>query len=85
MSVQEMLRSLIQEARDRRMWLWCNYQDIWFSPDELEAMNKKGKCLWGPVNWKLRDGQENTIKLENLVKQAEDNLKDWKKKCLVSL
>lgn len=52
------LRELIGRARHEGKWLWCHYQDLWFSPDQLETQNKQGKFVWGAVNWKLRDPQE---------------------------
>lgn len=52
------LQNLIDEARGNGKWLWCSYQDLWFSPDQLEAENANGKFRWGPVNWKLRDPGE---------------------------
>lgn len=52
------LRNLIQRARDERKALWCSYQDLWFSPDELEKANDEGRFCWGVVNWKLRDPNE---------------------------
>ncbi len=52
------LNELIAQARREGKWLWTSYQDIWFSPDKLEAENKRGSFRWGVVNWKLRDPQE---------------------------
>lgn len=73
-----MLHSLIQNARSQRLWLWCSYQNLWFSPDELEAKNNEGKFLWGPVNWKLRDPKEHIQQLEQDVECAEDALAIFK-------
>lgn len=56
--VAAMLRPLIEQARAEGKWLWCHYQDLWFSPDDLAAQNAKGSFCWGPVNWELRDPQE---------------------------
>lgn len=52
------LHDLIEQARAERKWLWCRYQDLWFSPDQLQEQNRNGKFLWGPVNWQLRDPAE---------------------------
>lgn len=52
------LKPLIAEARAKRLWLWCHYQDLWFSPAELEAQNNNGKFLWSAENWRLRDPNE---------------------------
>jgi hypothetical protein len=56
--IMEQLNKLIAQARVEKKWLWCHYQDLWFSPDELEAKNKAGQFQWGAVNWELRDPQE---------------------------
>jgi hypothetical protein len=52
------LQDLIKEARASGKWLWCHYQDLWFSPDQLAEQNRNGKFLWARVNWKLRDPAE---------------------------
>ena len=52
------LNALIDKAEAEGKWLWCHYQDLWFSPAQLREENRNGKFRWGPVNWKLRDPQE---------------------------
>lgn len=52
------LSELIAEARKQSKWLHCAYQNLWFSPDDLEACNKAGRFRWGAVNWTLRDPKE---------------------------
>jgi hypothetical protein len=61
------LQPLIEKARKQNKWLHCGYQDLWFSPDELEAQNKKGKFLWGEVNWDLRNPQEHIEALQSRI------------------
>lgn len=58
------LNDLIAEARATRRWLWCCYQDLWFTPDQLEAANAEGRFRWGAVNWKLCDPRERLAKAE---------------------
>lgn len=69
--VADMLKPLISEAREKGLWLWCHYQDIWFSPSELEQQNANGKFLWGPVNWKLRDPTERLREAERRLSEAQ--------------
>lgn len=68
------LQPLIEEARRRRLWLYCRYQNLWFSPAELEAENANGKFRWGPVNFELRDPLEYVAQAEKraaaLIEQA---------------
>jgi hypothetical protein len=49
------LRPMFEKARREGLWFYCNYQGLWFSPDELEAEQKRGSFVWGAVNWQLRD------------------------------
>ena len=63
-------KELIEEARRRGLWLHCTYQDLWFSPDQLEAENKNGKFRWGPVNWRLRDPHEYAEQAERRAQLA---------------
>lgn len=52
------LRPLFEQARREGKWFWCAYQDLWFSPDDLERQQAKGSFIWGAVNWQLRDPRE---------------------------
>lgn len=65
-----MLDELIEQARKEKKWLWCPYQDLWFSPDQLAAENAAGRFRWGPVNWKLRDQAERLAEANDAVKRA---------------
>jgi hypothetical protein len=56
--VLESLKPLMREAKITGEWFYSNYQDMWFSPKELENMWEEGRFIWGPANWKLRDPQE---------------------------
>lgn len=62
------LRHLIAQARAEGKWLHCSYQDLWFSPDQLETANREGRFRWGAVNWTLRDPEE-------MVRQRADDLR----------
>lgn len=63
------LKVLIEHARKEKKWLFCGYQCLWFTPDELETANNSGKFLWGTVNWTLRDPQE---KIDEIQKQIDE-------------
>ena len=62
------LRPLIAKARAEGKWLHCSYQNLWFSPDQLETENREGRFRWGAVNWTLRDPGE-------MVQQRADDLR----------
>lgn len=72
------LAPLKAEARANGTFLYCAYQDLWFSPDELDAHNAQGSFVWGPVNWQLRDPAERTARLEQTIQNAQDALDQWK-------
>jgi len=78
-AIKASLVPLIAEARATKKWLWCNYQDMWFSPSELEKANAEGRFLWGPINWRLRDPQERVLELERAVSGAQAQLERFKK------
>lgn len=68
------LQPLIEQARAEGKWLCCSYQDLWFSPDQLEAANRDGRFRWGPINWTLHDPQERVRRAEGAVEQAVADL-----------
>ncbi len=67
------LEQLIQQARDEGKYLYCSYQNLWFSSDELAQSNKDDKFRWGAVNWELRDPQE---RIDSLVKSVRRQRKE---------
>lgn len=73
--VAALLRPLIDQARKERKWLWCHYQDLWFSPDQLAEQNAKGSFLWGPINWKLRDPQQRIDEADARARDAAEYAK----------
>jgi hypothetical protein len=65
--VIEMLAEMIEQARHEKKWFYCDYQGLWFSPDELEKHNANGRFLWGPINWQLRDPRERAEQLDHQI------------------
>ena len=49
----ESLKPMFKVAREKKLWFHTAYQDLWFTPDELEQQHQKGKFVWGVNNWKL--------------------------------
>ena len=72
------LDALKAEARANGFYLHCSYQDIWMTPDQLDAENKAGRFRWSAENWRVRDPAERTARLENAVKNAQDELDSWR-------
>lgn len=67
----EDLAKLIELARSKNLWLWCRYQDLWFSPDQLAAANAKGSFRWGVINWELREPAERLREAEERARAAQ--------------
>ena len=65
------LHVLIEQARANGKWLWCYYQDLWFSPDQLEAENREGRFRWDADNWKLRDPHERLAEARERTARAQ--------------
>lgn len=64
------LEPLFKRARVEGLWFWTSYQDLWFSPDDLEERQREGRFIWGAVNWKLRDPMERLKEMEEKAKGA---------------
>lgn len=65
------LPELIAKARREGKWLFCAYQALWFSPDQLARENANGRFRWGVVNWQLRDPQEHLAAARRAVDVAQ--------------
>lgn len=72
------LQELIQKAKTENKWLHCSYQDLWFSPSELEQQNRNGKFNWSPENFSIEDPQNQINNLIQKIKQAEKELSDFR-------
>ena len=69
---------LFAAARQQKLWFHGVYQDLWFSPDELDAEQAAGRFRWGAVNWSLRDPKEHLANLEERAKDAQDAVERFK-------
>jgi hypothetical protein len=69
------------ELADRDgLWFYCNYQDLWFSPNELREQHNKGSFLWGAVNWQLRNPDDKLLELLQSKKGAESEIARFKER-----
>lgn len=71
MSWEHDLSALIDRAEAEGKWLFCSYQQLWFSPADLRAQNARGRFCWGAVNWQLRDPQERLAEADRAVEAAQ--------------
>lgn len=75
---KEQVEKLIREAEEKGLWLFCGYQDLWFSPAELRKAQSDGRFRWGPDNWRLRDPREMVTAAEYKVRAAQEHLEHVK-------
>jgi hypothetical protein len=47
------LEPMFREAREKGLLFRSRYQELLFTPDQLEEQQRNGRFVWGPVNWKL--------------------------------
>jgi hypothetical protein len=72
------LQELIKQAREEGKWLYSCYRDLWFSPDELEAENIRGRFWSSEVQYfKLRNPQEELVRLRFKSSRAKDKYDDF--------
>jgi len=74
------LEPLFKRAREQNLWFHCNYQDLWFTPEELEKTQEKGRFVWGAINWELKDPTEKLQGLQNKVKRAQKDYDEFQLK-----
>jgi len=65
------LKPMFKKARKEGLWFSCNYQSLWFSPNELEKAHKQGRFAWGAVNWELRDPKERLARYDLIIENAK--------------
>jgi hypothetical protein len=70
-NLEEDMRPLFNLAESEGKWLYCSYQGLWFSPEELKAEQAKGQFRWGSVNWQVRDPLECLAELQRERMRAE--------------
>ncbi len=73
--IMKSMEPLFEKAKQDNLWLHSSYQDLWFSPEELEELQSQGKHLWWAENWVLKSPHEKIAELErykqNLDKEIE--------------
>jgi hypothetical protein len=74
------MKPLFEKARKEKLLFRCNYQDILFTPDELEERQSKGSFVWGAVNWELVNPIEILQDLEHATLRCKLKEDEFKKK-----
>lgn len=68
----ESLKPMFVTARKENLWFHTVYQDLWFTPDQLEKHHKEGKFVWGEKNWQLKKPTEKIKSIEKEIEQLQN-------------
>lgn len=73
-SDRDALDEMFRTARADGLWFYHNgiSGPLWFSPDELQAEQAKGRFVWGAINWTLRDPYDGVALLDKKAFAALD-------------
>ena len=66
-------RPLFEEAEEKGLWFFTEYQQLWISPSKLREAHKNGQFRWDAINWKLRDPMERVKQLKQEAIEATQN------------
>jgi len=72
------LEPLYKKAEEEGLWFHSNYQDMWFSPEELKKKQEKGTFIWSAINWDLADPIKRLKYLKDDKESAEKEYNDFK-------
>jgi len=74
------LQPLFEKAEAGGLWFFIPYQQMWFSPRELQQAQANGRFLWGVVNWQLRNPKEREAELERDIEAANRALENFRER-----
>lgn len=75
------LQPLFEKAEKEDLWFYSNKIGvIWFSPAELKQNHDRGKFLWGPDNWELRDPEIKFMKMVQDHVNAAHQIAAWQER-----
>lgn len=74
------LQPMFAEAYEKGLWFYSTYQDMWFSPDELDEAQAEGRFIWGPSNWQLRHPNEKIQELEAIKVNIDKEIGDIRRR-----
>lgn len=73
------LQQKIDQAKKEGKWLRVHYQDLWYSPEQLEKENATGNFRWDANNFELRDPREKLKQLQEKLDAALEEYERYKK------
>lgn len=68
------LEPLFTEATEKKLWFFCHYQELWFSPLELKVQMEHGKFLWPAKNWQLRNPLQRIDQLNDKIRELSKEM-----------
>lgn len=71
---------MMEQAKRDGLWFRSPYQDLWFSPVELEREWTDGKFRWGVASWQLCDPQDRLHILNLVIQHASDEYNAFSKR-----
>ena len=54
LTIVESMQPMLAQAKRDGLILWNRYQNVSFTPTELQKLMAEGRYIWGPDNWELR-------------------------------
>lgn len=78
--ISETLKPMFERAKHEHLWFRSVYQDLWFTPEELEFEQEQGRFRWGVENWQLRDPAEKLKRLEKEIEDAQSRYFEFRKR-----
>lgn len=77
---EAMMEPLLNEAREKGLWIVHHYSGEIFRPDELRQIQKDGVLRHGPINWGIMDPRDKIEHLKDNVRRAEEELHDFQRR-----
>jgi hypothetical protein len=74
------LKPLWFKAVAEGLWFHSQYQDLWWSPEDIAKDWAKGAFRWSYVNWELRDPKERLAELTSRRDAAQKALEEFRSK-----
>lgn len=74
------LKPMFDEARAKGLWFLSGYQELWFSPDELDMAQASGRFIWGPQNWRLYPPSNHLKQLQNRAAAAQREVEEFEQR-----
>ncbi len=80
---KQAIEKLIDEAETKNFWIHIDYQNIWYSPQEMrDEIKELGRARFHSNNWNIRDPKEHLRYLTDKARQAVSELRQFEKQLM---